>query len=114
MKSIGVLAFALAAGLAAATPAAAKGAHASRHGGLSFHMSIGPVQAKQVRGRAYRAPRHVQSRPATRYVYRYGRRAAPSWAHPAWRRAAWPRYGWWGWRQWRAPGRYATQGRRHR
>lgn len=114
MKSIGLLAIALAAGLAAATPAAAKGAFASRQGGLSFHMSIGAVQLPQVRHYAYRVPRHVQSRPATRYRYLRGRRAAPTWAHPAWRRAAWPRYGWWGWRQWRAPSRHTTQGRRHR
>ncbi len=112
MKSIGVLAFALAAGLTAATPAAAKGAYASRQGGLSFHMTFGTVQVKQVRGRAYRAPRHVQTRPVYRYSYRPGRRAAPSWAHPAWRRAAWPGYGWW--RHWHAPSRHTHRGHRHR
>lgn len=113
MKNIGLLAIALAAGLAAATPAAAKGAHASRQGGLSFQLSIGPVQVKQVHGRAYRAPRHVQSRPATRYRYLYGRRAAPTWARPSWRRTAWPGYGRWGRYTWRVPSRHTTQGRRH-
>ncbi len=111
MKSIGILAIALVAGLAATAPAAAKGATSARYGGQSFHMSFGTVQAQQVRRPSYRAPRHVQTRPVIRYSYTRGRRGAPAWAHPAWRRTAWPGYGRW---SWRTPSRHSTQGHRHR
>lgn len=114
MKSIGVLAIALVAGLAAAAPAAAKGSHTARDGGQGFHMTFGMVQGKQLHSRSDRGRYQARPAPTYRYGYRHGRRAAPPWAHPAWRRSTWQRHGWWG-RHYRSPPRhYQTQGRRHR